>query len=110
MNKKIVTIVALSALLLLPVMSLAYTSTPEPSVNPGLNVDTLIALVVGIVWKVLVAIAVILLVYSGISFVLAQGDPAKIATARQFLLWGVVGVAVAVLAFSIPFVLKSFFS
>jgi uncharacterized membrane protein YjfL (UPF0719 family) len=31
----------------------------------------------------------------------AQGDPTKIAQARQFVLWGVVGIIVAILAYSI---------
>ena len=40
-------------------------------------------------------------------FALAQGNPEQIAAARSFLIWGVVGVVIAVMAWSIPFIIRN---
>jgi len=47
------------------------------------------------------AIVVVLFVVAGILFLTAQGAPEKLATARSAFLWGVVGVAVGIIAYSI---------
>lgn len=68
---------------------------------------TIINVIVGIVGFVAVA----MIVMGGISFATSQGDTAKVAKARNTILYGVVGLVVALLAFAIVnFVLKSVFS
>ena len=56
-------------------------------------------------------IAVVMIVIGGISFATSQGDSGKVAKARNTILYGVVGLVVALLAFAIVnFVLSSVFT
>ena len=47
------------------------------------------------------SIAVICFVVAGILFLTAQGAPEKLKTAKAAVLWGVVGVVVGIVAFSV---------
>ena len=70
------------------------------------TVVTIINVIVGVV----AVIAVVVVVVGGIFFVTATGDSAKIARARNTILYGIVGLVVSLLAFAIVnFVLKSVF-
>jgi NAD/NADP transhydrogenase beta subunit len=40
-------------------------------------------------------------IVAGILFLTSMGDPGKLATARAAVIWAVVGVVVAIIAFSI---------
>ncbi len=53
------------------------------------------------------AVAVIMFIIAGVLFMTAQGQPEKVQTARQAFLWGVAGVIVGILAFSIIAVVGS---
>lgn len=60
-----------------------------------------------VVISVIGVIAVIAVIYGGITFMTSAGDPGKITKGRRILIFGVVGVAVSLLAFAIVnFVLK----
>jgi hypothetical protein len=70
--------------------------TTNTLVNP-INVsslDGLVSKILGIAIIVAVPIAALLIIYAGFMYVLAQGDPKKVATAHQILLWTVVGIAI----------------
>ncbi len=70
------------------------------------RVKSIINVVLGIVGVV----AVVVIIVAGVYFILSQGDAAKIARARNTILYGVVGLLVALLAFAIVnFVLSSVF-
>ncbi len=72
------------------------TGTTNTLVNP-INVsslDGLVSKILGIAIIVAVPIAALLIIYAGFMYVLAQGDPAKVKTAHQILLWTVVGIAI----------------
>lgn len=47
------------------------------------------------------ALAVVMIIYSGIQFITSSGDPGKATKARQTLLFSLVGLAVIVLAYAI---------
>ena len=49
-------------------------------------------------FTILLIIAVIFLVIAAFSFVTASGDPDKVGKARRFVLYALIGVAVAVAA------------
>lgn len=66
---------------------------------------TLINNVLSFIWPLFVVFAIIMFIWAGILFLKAQGEPAELETARKALLWGVAGVIVGVLAFSIPFII-----
>lgn len=71
------------------------------------RLNTIINVVVGLVGFVAVAVIVI----GGITFATSQGDTAKTARGKNTILFGVVGLIIALLAFAIVnFVLKSVFS
>lgn len=57
--------------------------------------------ILNIVWVVFTIIAVISFVVSGILFLTAQGNAEKLKVARASVIWGVAGIVVAILAFSI---------
>lgn len=70
------------------------------------TLNTIINVVVGVVGFVAVA----MIVLGGISFATSQGDTNKTAKARNTILYGVVGLVVALLAFAIVnFVLSNVF-
>lgn len=77
----------------------------DKDLNTTLN--TAINVVIGIVGFLAVAIIIL----GGIGFVTSQGDTAKVTKARNTILYGVVGLVVALLAFAIVnFVLVNIFA
>ena len=53
--------------------------------------------------------ALVSFVIAGIFFLTAQGQPEKLKIARSFVLWGVVSIIVAILAYSIITIVESIF-
>ena len=101
MNKVKLALVTLS-IMILPMAALAINN-PINNVT-GVQVSTLDVLVntvLGKIWIVFAAIAVVAFLTAGILFLTANGSADKIATARQAFLWGVVGVVVGIIAYSI---------
>ena len=106
MNKKLIAATALTMLLASPAMILAFDDGGLPNQVPGLDIGTLIDVLFGIVWPVVVAFAIIAFIVAAFLFMTAQGDATKIAQGRSAVIWGVVGVVVALLAFSIPAIVR----
>lgn len=102
-NKKNITpiILALSVAMLLPLLASAITFSNTPATNGITSIPWLISSVVSIVWQGFAGLAVVMFIIAGAQFLLAEGDPEKLRTARRFIIWGVVGVAVAILGYSI---------
>lgn len=68
------------------------------------TLGTVINVIIGVVGFV----AVVMIIIGGIGFVTSQGDAARVTKARNTILYGVVGLVVAILAYAIVnFVLKS---
>ena len=71
------------------------------------TINTIISVVLG----VLGILAVAYIIYGGFMFTTAAGDAAKTKKAREAIMYGVIGLVVALLAFAIVnFVLSSVFS
>lgn len=87
----------------------AECNLPEPVAGEKTlmqTVQTIINVVVGVLGVVAVAVIVV----GGILFVVSTGESAKVARAKNTILYGVVGLVVALLAFAIVnFVLGSVF-
>lgn len=67
--------------------------------------------VINVVLGVIGFVAVAMIILSGISYTTSQGDAAKTTKARNTILYGVVGLVIALLAFAIVnFVLNSVFA
>ena len=99
-TKKIITSLAVLGVLAVPVIVLGYASptTPEGGLT---DIDAVIGALLDFLWKVFAGLAVIMFIVAGILFMTAGGVAEKIATARQALIWGAIGVAVAIIAFSL---------
>ncbi len=109
MNKKIITLASASMLLAFPMAAFALATIAEPNqvlfTVQGL-INTLFSF---LFWPIVVAFTVFMFIRAGIEFFNAQGDASKVADARNFVVWGVVGMVVILLAVSIPLFVKNLF-
>ncbi len=86
----------------------------EVNISTGavLNADTLVTIITTLVnwfaWVIALA-SVVMGLYAGFLFITARGEASQISTARQTLLWAVIGIAVAVISFSIIILTKTIF-
>jgi hypothetical protein len=109
MIKKIKLTLASISTLLLPVAVLAQMEPNAPG-GPGSTVGSLSQLIhalenaAGLVFG---AIAVIAFIVAGVLFLTAAGNAEKVQAARSALIWGIAGVVVGILAFSIIAVVGS---
>ena len=103
--KKNLIILFVASLLILPVISLAVIP-PTPGAK---TIDGLLTSVLTIIWQVAIALATIMIIAAGIMFIMAAGSPDKVVQARQTLVFAVVGIVVAVVAFSLGTILQGIF-
>jgi hypothetical protein len=109
MKKTKITLVSFSALLL-PVLAFAQMQTNAPG-GPGVAIGSMqqiiekIEMAAGLIFG---AIAVISFVIAGIYFLTSGGDPDKVTKARSAAIWGVAGIVVGIIAFSIIAIVASF--
>ena len=90
------------------VSSLAQCNVDPDPANGGLmnTVNTIISVILGVVGF----IAVVMIIIGGISYTTSAGDASKVKKAKDTILYGVVGLVIALLAFAIVnFVLTSVF-
>ncbi len=78
------------------------------AVDPGTWVKTIIDNLLNIVvWPVFFGASIVMLIWAGFMFLTAHGDPGKIAIAQKAVIWAIVGIAVAIIAFSAVNIIKS---
>lgn len=95
MKKFLVSFMTLTALVL-PVLASAQ-GVP----SGGASLQQLIDGIKSAAWMIFGAVAVVCFVIAGILFLTAQGSPEKVQSARSAFLWGVAGVVIGILAYSI---------
>ena len=100
--KKVLVSLVLTSILSIPVLALAQGGgQPGPVVAPGWNtygvINTLDS-VSNYLFGFLLVAAAIAIIIAAFFFVTAAGDPDKTKTARNFVLYAVIGVMVAFLA------------
>jgi len=79
--------------------------------GPGnIDIGSLINNILGKLWIVFAGIAVLMFLVAGILFMTANGAAEKIQTARSAFLWGVAGVVIGILAYSIIAIVGSIIS
>jgi len=100
MNKITLSSVAVSVLTF-PVLAFAIDAETPPGPASIESLPALISQIQTIMWIIFGGIAVIMFVVAGIMFLTAQGQPEKVQTARSALIWGIAGVVVGILAYSI---------
>ncbi|MBI1866322.1 MAG: hypothetical protein HY005_03335 [Candidatus Staskawiczbacteria bacterium] len=93
-------------LLLLSVLLVPVTVFAQPNVTIS-SLDQLVNAIKRPIWIVFGLIALIAFVVAGILFLSAGGDPEKVKTARAAFLWGIVGIVVGIVAFSIVTIIET---
>lgn len=98
---KIILTLSLLSLLVMPVL---VGAQPNVQINDFADAQQKIG---ALLWQIVGIVALVLFVIAGITFMTAAGDPEKIKTARNFVLYGVIGIIVAILAYTIVAVVES---
>lgn len=89
-------------MLALPVLVFAFTAPNQPTIGNIDSFDKIFTNILKLIWPIVGGLAAVMIVVAGIVFITANGDPEKIKTARTSLIWAVIGIVVAILAWSIP--------
>lgn len=94
-------------ILSMPTIILAFNPGGTPNSAPGLEINTVIDLLFGILWPISVAFFVVMFIFASFRFASSQGNPEQLSIAKSFLIWGIVGVIISVLSWSIPFIVRN---
>lgn len=105
MKKFILGLIILGTVIL-PFTIMAQVGAPQPGGGPG-TLEGIGQKIANAAWVIFTIVAVVMFVIAGILFLTAMGNPEKIVQARNAFLWGVVGVVVAVIAFSITTIISN---
>jgi len=107
--KKLATLFSLTTLLILPTIALAgLTQPPQPGQGVAIDPCAIFNLTLNFIWPIFIGIAVLIFIYAGFLFLTAAGEPGKVSTARHALIWAIVGLAVALLAYSMVVIITNF--
>lgn len=100
--KKILLISILIGLLILPTIGLTQsrptTTTDIKKVPQDVHPLKVLERIVDVVFTILLIFAALMIVVAGFYFITASGDTEKVKTARNFVLYALIGVIVAFLA------------
>ena len=71
--------------------------------NPGAATDLMsnIKLIITAVFSIIGIVSVVMIILGGISYATSQGDPGKVKKGKDTILYGIIGLIVALLAFAI---------
>ena len=87
----------------------ASGSNSEICNNKNENAEDLIAKVVEVSLFIVGTLSVVMIIFSGVLYVISTGDAGKVAKAKNTLMYSIVGLVVSFLAYAIVFwVLKLF--
>lgn len=89
------------SLIVLPVIAFLVLPVAAFAVNYETWVSDIMKKIITPVWQFFFGISVIMFIFAGILFVTSNGEPGKITTARNAVIWGIVGIIVATIAFVI---------
>lgn len=92
--KKIALSLVLASLSVMPVVALAAANTTAPN----LDVMATLTKITDWLFAILLVVAAIAIIIAAFQFITASGDPEKVGSARQFVLYAMIGVLVALLA------------
>ena len=92
---------------LFPLAALAVVG--EPIITSPTQISTILTNVLNIVSGVVFTVALIMLLWAAILYLTAGGSEDRVSRAKNYLIYAIVGIAVAVLAFSAEPFLRNFF-
>jgi hypothetical protein len=114
MNKKKIALAVICAAAL-PLMAFADSTVSgnaginnPTGINNITNISVLINSLLSTLWIIFAGIAVVCFVIAGILFLTAGGQAEKITAARSAFIWGIAGVVVGIIAYSIIAIVGSF--
>lgn len=108
MNKKLIVSSIASFILLSPLFVFAVVVPNTPPGNLP-NIASIFNPILNLVWGIFFAFSVLMFLIAAFYFFTAQGEADKIKDARNFVIWGAVGVIVAIIAFSLPGIIYVWF-
>lgn len=75
------------------------------------NLDTMISNVLNWIFGIIGIVAVIMIIIGGFNMMISSGDPGKVKKGKDTILYGIIGLVIAILAFAIVnFVVKGVFN
>lgn len=89
-----------------------YTTGPEAGTGSGQETDLMqtLQIIINVALGIIGFIAVAMIIVGGVQYTTSAGDAAKVTKAKNTILYGVVGLVIALLAFAIVnFVLVNIF-
>ncbi len=98
MRKNISVLVVFISILVLPVIASAALPTTATAILTRAKEA---------VWTIFAVVAVFCFVYAGMLYLTASGDPQKLEKAKKAVIWGVVGIIIAIVAFSAVSIIKA---
>ncbi len=93
--KRILLTSILISLLVFPVIALGQVTIESTQIFNPIQV---LERIIDVVFTILLIFAALMIIVAAFYFVTAAGDPEKTKTARNFVLWALIGVIVAFLA------------
>ena len=110
---KIIRIVTLASVIA-PVFALAQI-IPAPQ-NPGMTYTSISALFLQLLTplsqafgSIVFGLSIFIFIYAGFLYMTAGDDEGRIESAKNYIIYGVVGLIVVILAWSIPVIVNSLF-
>lgn len=78
-------------------------SSGVDEINPGASTDLMgtVKVILNAVFAVIGVVAVVMIILGGVTYTTSQGDPSKVKKGKDTILYGVIGLIVALLAFAI---------
>jgi hypothetical protein len=106
MKKNTPLALALITLFLFPVIGLAIEPLATTTLTSPAQIVTWIETITKFIFYGVMALAIMFIIIAAFYFLTAAGSPEKIATARQMLIYAIIGVGVALLAYAIPYIVS----
>ncbi len=75
--------------------------SPLPNGPGGTKSEDAIPVIVGVVFAALGAISVLMIVIGGFQYVISQGDPQRVAKAKDTIMYAVIGLVISLLSYAI---------
>ena len=73
----------------------------DPQNGEGTGLTDSIKMIINGVIGIIGAVAVIMIIIGGVNYTTSQGDPGKVKKAKDTILYGIIGLVIALLAFAI---------
>ena len=107
--KKIIPLLVLSTLLFVPVLVLGQKDAPPLAMSTFAELEATIKRLGGWIWSILIVVTVVVVVWGAAELVFSSGEPQKVESGKNKILYGIIGFVVAGLARGMVEIVKSFF-